>query len=80
MAGKPIPIPDQVDPSSIVRKRNPFPSVTQTVELDWLLEIKGPAQITRRQAAVKCRLERRKKQWKIVAIDPVDLFAPPVPK
>src|SRR6476619_1856701 len=34
MAGKPIPIPDQFVPSSIVRSRTPFSSVTQTVELE----------------------------------------------
>jgi len=53
---------------------------TQTVELDWLLEIKGPLQTIRREATVKCKVERRKKQWKVIAIDPADFFSPPPAK
>ena len=53
---------------------------TQTVELDWLLEIKGPLQTVRRQSTVKYKVERRRKQWKVVAIDPLDFFSPPRPK
>ena len=52
----------------------------QTVELDWLLEIKGPTQTIRRQAVVKCKVERRKKQWKVVSIEPADFFYPPPAK
>ena len=53
---------------------------TQTVELDWLLQIRsreenGP--IERRRETVKCRAERKKKNWKIVALEPIALFAPP---
>lgn len=48
------------------------------VELDWLLILqqKGATnspQQTRRQV-VKCTVERRGKQWKITALDPVDFF------
>ena len=52
----------------------------QVVELDWLLDISGKGQsqlFVRREAIVKCRLERRKKKWRIVALDPADFFAPP---
>jgi len=50
----------------------------RTVELDWLLILtqKGAtnsAQQTRRQI-VKCTVERRGKQWKITALEPVDFF------
>jgi hypothetical protein len=50
----------------------------RTVELDWLLILKQKGAInspqqTRRQV-VKCIVERRGKQWKITALDPVDLF------
>ncbi len=50
----------------------------RTVELDWLLILtqKGATnspQQTRRQA-VKCTVERRGKQWKITALEPVDFF------
>jgi hypothetical protein len=53
---------------------------TQTLELDWYLEIHslepaGP--MDRRREMVKCRVERQKKKWKIVAIEPRTLFAPP---
>jgi ribosomal protein L21 len=50
----------------------------RTVALDWLLiltqkgAINGPQQ-TRRQI-VKCTVERRGKQWKITALEPMDLF------
>jgi len=50
----------------------------RTVELDWLLILtqKGATnspQQTRRQV-VKCTVERRGKQWKITALEPVDFF------
>ena len=45
----------------------------RAVELDWFLEIRsheihGPFE--RRRKIVKCRLERDKKKWKIVALEP----------
>jgi hypothetical protein len=52
----------------------------QIVELDWLLEIVGRGQslvFVRREVIVKCRLERQKKKWRVVALDPGDFFAPP---
>lgn len=50
----------------------------RTVELDWLLVLTQKGAInsppeTRRQI-VKCTVERRGKQWKITALEPVDLF------
>jgi len=50
----------------------------RTVELDWLLILKqkgatNSPQQTRRQV-VKCTVGRRGKQWKITALEPVDLF------
>jgi murein L,D-transpeptidase YcbB/YkuD len=53
---------------------------SQTVELDWLLEIRGKDQspvFLRRQAMVKCRLERRKNKWRVISLDPARFFAPP---
>ena len=50
----------------------------RTVELDWLLilsqkgAVNSPQQ-TRRQV-VKCTVERRGKQWKITALEPIDFF------
>ena len=53
---------------------------TQTLELDWFLELRSREQggpIEQRREMVKCRVERQKKKWKIVAIEPRTLFAPP---
>ena len=50
----------------------------RTVSLDWLLvtseknAVNGNQQTRRR--IVKCTLERRGKQWRIIALDPVDFF------
>jgi hypothetical protein len=52
----------------------------QVIELDWLMEITGKGEsrvYVRREATVKCRLERQKKKWRIVALDPADFFLPP---
>jgi hypothetical protein len=49
------------------------------VSLDWLLvtseknAVNGNQQTRRR--IVKCTLERRGKQWRITALDPIDFFA-----
>ncbi|MCU1275976.1 MAG: hypothetical protein JWO48_3407 [Bryobacterales bacterium] len=53
----------------------------QTVELDWFLQIRsreetGP--LERRRQIVKCRLRRTKKKWKVVSLEPISFFAPPV--
>ena len=48
------------------------------VSLDWLLvtseknAVNGDQQTRRR--IVKCTLERRGKQWRIIALDPIDFF------
>lgn len=50
------------------------------VEADWLLQIRSrqPAgAVSKRNGKVVCRLARRKSNWKIVALDPQSLFAPP---
>ncbi len=52
----------------------------RTVVLDWALEITvdSPAAPTvYRRQDVTCRLERRGKKWKVVALEPVRFFAPP---
>ena len=50
----------------------------RSLELDWLLVTSEKAAnhgngISRRQI-VKCRIERRGKQWKITAFEPVEFF------
>ena len=50
----------------------------RTVALDWLLVtseknvVNGDQQTRRR--IVRCRVERRGKQWRIIGLDPVDFF------
>ena len=54
--------------------------VRRQLELDWFLQIRsklatGP--LERRRDKVTCRLERKKKRWKVVSLEPVKFFAPP---
>jgi hypothetical protein len=52
----------------------------RVLELDWILRIEprdaGPIS-TRRQKTVKCQMRKTGKKWRIVAFEPLDLFAPP---
>jgi len=53
---------------------------TQTLQLDWFLQIHPRdflGSVESRRQTVKIRLERKKKKWKIVSLDPITLFAPP---
>jgi hypothetical protein len=53
---------------------------TQTVELDWYLELveqQDETNVTRRRDRVTCRLKKTGKKWKIVALEPIAFFAPP---
>ena len=43
----------------------------RALELDWLLSITDVGQ---RRQIVKCRIERRGKEWKITALEPVEFF------
>jgi len=52
----------------------------QTLELDWMLDIKGKGGsllFVRREEIVKLRLERQKKRWRIVKWEPLSFFDPP---
>ena len=52
----------------------------QRVELDWLLDIKGKGDslvFVRREEIVKCRLERQKRKWRVIALEPLSFFDPP---
>jgi hypothetical protein len=55
-------------------------SRTQTVELDWFLELveqQDETNVTRRRERVRCRLVKNGKKWKITSLEPVAFFAPP---
>jgi hypothetical protein len=43
----------------------------RTMELDWLLKIDNAEP---RRRIVKCRLEKQGKNWRITALEPVELF------
>jgi hypothetical protein len=52
----------------------------RSLELDWVLAINeknaaGGRKETRRRV-LQCRVERRGKRWKIVALDPINFFRP----
>ena len=49
------------------------------IDLDWLLEIRSLEQdgpIVRRRQVVHCELRKENKHWKIVALKPIEFFAP----
>jgi hypothetical protein len=52
----------------------------RTLTLDWILTLDrkddGPG-TTRREKTVTCRLKKTGKTWRIIAFDPLDLFASP---
>jgi len=53
---------------------------TYKINLDWFLEIRSLEQdgpLVRRREVVHCELRKEKGHWKIVALHPVDFFAPP---
>ncbi len=50
----------------------------QQIRLDWFLEItlkSDPMHLVRRREIVNCTLEKQKKGWRIVALEPLSLFA-----
>ncbi len=47
----------------------------RTVDFDWYLEVLLPdGQLVRRREVVHCDLRKEKKQWKIVALKPIEFF------
>jgi hypothetical protein len=51
----------------------------RTIDLDWAMEVRSLEQdgpIVQRREVVHCELRREKKHWKIVALKPIDFFAP----
>ena len=56
--------------------------VSRSVELDWFLQIveqQEAAGSTRRRERVRCKLAKQGKKWRITALEPLALFAPPRP-
>jgi hypothetical protein len=53
---------------------------TQTVDLDWFLELveqQDETNVARRRDRVTCRLTKTGKKWKVVALEPIAFFALP---
>lgn len=51
----------------------------RTIDLDWFLQVRSllnDGAIVQRRQVVHCELRKEKKKWKIVALKPLDFFAP----
>jgi hypothetical protein len=49
------------------------------IDLDWVLQVRSLEQdgpIVQRRQVVHCELRKEKKHWKVVALKPLDFFAP----
>jgi hypothetical protein len=49
------------------------------IDLDWVLEVRSLQQdgpIVHRREVIHCELRKEKKRWRIVALKPVEFFAP----
>ena len=72
---------DQVDlQSTIDPLRNEGNDRAREMTLDWLLTMSDPGSSivsTRREAEIRCRVEKQGKKWRIVLLEPVSFFAPP---
>jgi hypothetical protein len=66
--------------SAIDPVRNTGDAAAREVEVDWQLNLvdrAGLQRVTRRRHAVKCKLEKRGRRWRVVMLDPVSFFAAP---
>ena len=65
--------------SSIDLVENEGDDRRRSLELDWILRIRREQEATpgRRQQRVKCRVEKSGKKWRIIALEPLEFFAPP---
>jgi hypothetical protein len=66
--------------SSVVVTSQEGDASRQEVELAWRLEIKGIGEsgvFVVRESTVKCKLERQRKRWRVVSLEPLSFFAPP---
>ncbi len=53
--------------------------LTYKIDLDWFLQVTSPESdgpLVRRREVVHCEFRKEKKHWKIVALKPLDFFAP----
>ncbi len=65
--------------SSIVPLTEEGDDQTRKIDLDWALQVRSLEQdgpIVQRREVIHCELHKEKKRWKIVALKPLDFFAP----
>lgn len=66
--------------SSTIAVENEEPGdQTYKIDLDWFLQIRSLEQdgpITQRRQIIHCELRKEGKKWKVMAIKPLDFFAP----
>jgi hypothetical protein len=65
--------------SSILPLNEDGDDQARMIDLDWLLELRSLEQdgpLVRRREVVHCELRKEKKHWKIVALKPIEFFAP----
>ncbi len=65
--------------SSIEPVRNEGDDSRRVLNLDWYLEVRSLLQdgpIVRRREVIHCELRKEKNKWKVVALKPIDFFAP----
>ena len=66
--------------SSILPLNEDGSGETYKIDLDWVLEVRSLEQdgpLVRRREVIHCELRKEKKHWKVIALKPLDFFAPP---
>ena len=65
--------------SGIDPVKNEGDGAARALEIDWLLHLvdRGLGRVTERRQFIKCRMEKRSRKWKVVALEPAAFFAPP---
>jgi hypothetical protein len=51
----------------------------RTVRVDWLLQLgdkQNSASVVRRQKTIEVKLEKQKRKWRVVSLEPRDFFSP----
>ena len=72
---------DQADVTSTIEPVEDAGDAQQrTVKFDWLMQLANKddrVSTMRRQKTITSRLQKQKRKWRIVSLDPLDFFAPP---
>jgi hypothetical protein len=75
---------NQADVSSSIEPiSNTGDDAKRSMDLDWYLEVRSllpEGAVIQRRQIVHCELQKEKNKWKIVALKPIDFFAPATPE